>query len=98
MQAIKDTYEDKSRVDAPIIRRLAQEASGVEHTPKNSGLTDRELDILKLVVSGDPYKIIARKMGIREATVRTHVSNILGKLNLANRSQLVIYSMTNKLF
>jgi two-component system, NarL family, response regulator LiaR len=98
LQAIKDTYEEKSRMDAPIIRRLAQEAAGGGHTNRAADLTEREMEILRLVVSGDPYKIIARKIGIREATVRTHVSNILSKLNLTNRSQLVIYSVKNQLF
>lgn len=98
LQAIKDTFQENSRIDASIMRRLVQEAAGMDRNMRRISMTDRETEILKLVVSGDPYKLIAKKMGIREATVRTHVSNILGKLNLSNRSQLVIYSIANKLF
>jgi NarL family two-component system response regulator LiaR len=60
-------------------------------------LTERELEVLKMVASGRPYKEIAYTMHVQDATIRTHVSNILGKLNLSNRSQLVLYAIDHKL-
>jgi two-component system, NarL family, response regulator LiaR len=97
LQAIRDIYEDKSHLDSAITRRLVREAQGGVHYSPDEPLTERELEILKLVVTGDPYKQIAKGMGIQEATVRTHVSNILGKLNLSNRSQLTMYAISHHL-
>jgi two-component system, NarL family, response regulator LiaR len=97
LQAIRDIYEDKTHLDSTITRRLVREAHGGRQPSVDEQLTDRELEILGLVVTGDPYKQIAKGMGIQEATVRTHVSNILGKLNLTNRSQLVMYAFSHHL-
>ena len=60
-------------------------------------LTEREVEVLKWVASGKPYKEIAHALHVQEATLRTHVSNILGKLNLSNRSQLVLFAIEQKL-
>lgn len=56
-------------------------------------LTDRELEVLRWVAKGTPNKEIALQIGISQATVRAHVSNILSKLNLENRSQMVLYAV-----
>ena len=97
LQAIRDIYEDKSHLDSAITRRLVQEAKRGKLSATNGELTERELTILQQVVTGDPYKQIANSMGIQVATVRTHVSNILRKLDLTNRSQLVVYAISHHL-
>jgi NarL family two-component system response regulator LiaR len=56
-------------------------------------LTQRELDILRLVAQGCSNKEIALKLSLSELTVRTHVSNILGKLHLASRTQAALYAL-----
>ena len=97
LQAIRDLAQDKTHLDTSITRRLVREAqSGRAQRPEDT-LTEREMEILRMVVGGDPYKWIAQKVGIQEATVRTHVSNILSKLGLANRSQLVMYAISHHL-
>jgi NarL family two-component system response regulator LiaR len=61
--------------------------------PTEDPLTKRELEILILVAQGLPNLEIAERLVISERTVRTHVSNILGKLHLANRTQAALYAL-----
>lgn len=56
-------------------------------------LTDRELEVLHLLAKGAANHEIAEKLVISEVTVRTHVSRILGKLNLTNRVQAALYAL-----
>jgi NarL family two-component system response regulator LiaR len=56
-------------------------------------LTAREVEILKLVAQGLPNQEIAEQFVISERTVRTHVTNILSKLHLANRTQAALYAL-----
>lgn len=55
-------------------------------------LTERELDVLKLVAEGQPNRDIAATLGISATTVRTHVSSLLTKLGLTNRTQLALFA------
>ena len=50
-------------------------------------LTDRETDVLRLIVKGNSNKEIASKPSISEATVKTHVNSLLGKLGVSDRTQ-----------
>ena len=56
-------------------------------------LTDRELEVLKLVARGRSNQEIAHQLVVSEGTVRTHVSNILDKLHLASRTQATLYAL-----
>ena len=67
-----------------------------EQQPVES-LTERELEVLSLVGHGRSNKEIATDLGITERTARTHVSNILGKLGLASRTQAALYAVEHKL-
>jgi DNA-binding NarL/FixJ family response regulator len=57
------------------------------------GLTAREIEILKLLATGQPNKQIARRLGISEKTVRNHVSHMYEKLQIYDRSQAVLYAV-----
>ena len=67
-------------------RRLAAPPSAVER------LTDREVQILRLVATGRPYKDIAADLALSHRTVQNHVQNILTKLHLDNRVQLARFA------
>jgi two-component system, NarL family, response regulator LiaR len=60
-------------------------------------LTEREMDVLRLIARGKSNKEIADSLVISEKTVKTHVSNILSKLHLADRTQAAIYALRQRL-
>ena len=61
--------------------------------PTEKPLTVREVEVLKLVARGLTNQEIADQLVVSERTVRAHISNILGKLHLANRSQAALYTL-----
>ena len=68
-----------------------QRSSGLP--PSEEPLTEREVEVLKLLTQGLQNKEIAEELVISERTVSTHVSNILSKLHLANRTQAALYAL-----
>jgi DNA-binding NarL/FixJ family response regulator len=64
----------------------------------NAGLTERELEVLKLISQGLSNNEIARQLSISEGTVKNHISNILSRLGLRDRIQAIIYARENDLF
>lgn len=94
IRAIRATARGLSSLNQAIARRLVTELSG-EHPTATSreALTARESDVLRQVARGLSNEEIAEALHISEATVRTHVSNILFKLNLANRTQAALYAL-----
>ena len=70
--------------------------SGAPTRPREP-LTDREREVLALVAKGHANKEIAALLDITERTARTHVSNILGKLELASRTQAALWAIEHKL-
>jgi NarL family two-component system response regulator LiaR len=97
LAAIRDINNDVPVLAPNITRKLMHETQTKPEETDIKDLTERELEVLKMVASGKPYKEIAFTLHVQEATIRTHVSNILGKLNLSNRSQLVLYAIDHKL-
>jgi two-component system nitrate/nitrite response regulator NarL len=63
--------------------------------PNISELTDREREILKHIHDGESNKLIARKLGIAEATVKVHVKHLLKKLNLKTRVEAAVWAAKN---
>jgi NarL family two-component system response regulator LiaR len=97
LKAIRETYQGIPHLNPNIARRLFRELREQdEHTPQEV-LTGRQMEILRYVAQGAPNRAIAEALGVQEATVRAHVSNILSKLDLTNRSQLVLYAVRKKL-
>ena len=78
------------RVAARVLQNIRGENS--EEQPLFTELTDRELDVLKLIAKGLTNSQIAGKLVISENTVKGHVSNILSKLHLADRTQVAVYA------
>jgi NarL family two-component system response regulator LiaR len=78
------------RVAARVLREMQQ------HSPLED-LTTRELEVLTLIARGRSNGEIASELVIGEGTVKTHVSNILSKLHLADRTQAAIYALQQRL-
>ncbi|MHA6615748.1 response regulator [Pseudonocardia sp. DLS-67] len=89
--ALYAAARDEVFLDAAVARRLAQEIRG----PRSglAALTSREREILVLVAAGMSNKEIAAELVISERTARTHVSNVLGKLNLTSRTQAALVAV-----
>jgi DNA-binding NarL/FixJ family response regulator len=76
--------------------RPAQPAAAPAHDP--DALTDREREVLELLVEGvTSNRKLARQLGVSENTIKFHVRNILDKLHLHNRAQVVSYAIRNKI-
>jgi NarL family two-component system response regulator LiaR len=93
LQAIRDVYHGESSLHPAIARKLIGELHQPSTAiPAGDELTDREIEVLGLVAQGLSNQEIADHLVISERTVRKHVSNILGKLHLANRTQAALYA------
>jgi DNA-binding NarL/FixJ family response regulator len=89
-RAIKAAAAGQVQLSPAAAARLVREV----RTPENpETLTDRENDVLKLIARGMSNKEIARELGIGEKTVKTHVSNILGKMGVLSRTQAALQAV-----
>lgn len=94
IHAIRQVYKGESPLSPVIARKVLQEISRPsEQELSEDPLTEREVDILQHIAKGRSNREIAEVLVLSEATVRTHVSNILGKLHLANRTQAALYAL-----
>jgi NarL family two-component system response regulator LiaR len=94
VRAIHQVHRGEPSLEPSIARKVLYELA---HPPKNpptpDPLTERELDVLRLIAQGHSNREIAGHLVITEMTVRTHVSNILSKLHLASRTQAALYAL-----
>jgi len=94
LQAIRDVYHGDLSLHPTIARKLIDEINRPSHLPlTDTPLTKREIAVLKLIARGLTDKQIAQNLSITIRTVRYHVSNILSKLHLANRTQAALYAL-----
>ena len=94
LQAIRDVHQGESSLHPTIARKLVDELhQPTNQPPTGEALTEREVQVLGLVAQGLANQEIADRLFIAERTVRKHVSNILGKLHLANRTQATLYAL-----
>jgi NarL family two-component system response regulator LiaR len=75
-----------------IAQRLMAEVTTPSHQDPAAGLTARELEVLQLIAQGRSNAEIAAELVITERTVKAHVSNLLGKLHLSDRTQAAVYA------
>lgn len=94
VQAIQQVHRGESSLHPSVARMVLQELSDPSaQGPSAEVLTVRELEVLGLVAQGCSNREISDLLTISEATVRTHVSNILSKLNLCSRTQAALYAL-----
>ncbi len=93
-RAIKAAAQGQVQLAPEAAVRLMREvrAPEVKAPPATETLTERETEVLKLVAQGRANKEIAAELGIGEKTVKTHVSNLLGKLGVQSRTQAALYA------
>lgn len=96
VEAIRAAHRGEARLHPDIMRKLMEQVA-IQSTPQREmqgeSLTERELDVVRLVAQGRNNHEIAQDLVISEKTVKTHISNILGKLHLEDRTQLAIYAI-----
>lgn len=97
VDAIRKVYRGEALLHSAIAAKLMLELSEQERHPSGEVLTERELDVLRLLAKGLSNRDIASELFISEKTVKTHVSNILAKLHLADRTQAALYAVRRKL-
>lgn len=96
IEAIQAAVRGEARLHPDITRKLMKQvASHADHIHEShvEELTDRELQVVRLVAQGFSNHDIAKELVISEKTVKTHISNILSKVHLQDRTQLAIYAI-----
>jgi NarL family two-component system response regulator LiaR len=104
LRAIRAAQQGEAQLHPEITKKLMSQvvAKATQPVPPQrqteefdhlAELTERELEVLRLIAQGLNNREIARQLIISEKTVKTHVSNILSKLNLADRTQAAIYAL-----
>ena len=96
VEAIRAVHRGEARLHPDIARKLMEQVAQQASPSRESrleDLTEREHEVIKLVAKGNSNQEIANILVISEKTVKTHVSNILGKLQLEDRTQLAIYAI-----
>ena len=105
VQAVREVYLGKVQLHPEVAKKLMQAVAtekeepttGQAGTRSDDGLTEREQEVLQLIADGRNNREIAAKLVISEKTVKTHVSSILSKLNLDDRTQAAIYALRHGL-
>jgi two-component system NarL family response regulator len=100
-QAIRVVAEGQSLISPSMAAKLIDEFKEISRSDREPGgiprLTDRELEVLRLVAKGLNNREVAKQLFISENTVKNHVRNILDKLQLHSRMEAVMYAVREKL-
>jgi NarL family two-component system response regulator LiaR len=102
-RAVRAAYLGQVQLHPEVARKLMSAVAAGEETPASRSpepldeLTQREVEVLQLIAGGLNNREIAEKLVISDKTVKTHVSNILSKLHLEDRTQAAIYALRHGL-
>ncbi len=100
IKAVRGTVEGKSFVDPVVARKLLGQVAGQQTQPATlltSKLTGREVDVLSLLARGLTNADIAARLHLSEGTIRNHVSAIIAKLDVADRTQAAVIAIEHGL-
>lgn len=100
--AIRAAYAGESPLDSEVQKRLIARfqrpaSTAPRRKPAHDALTERELDVLRLLTEGKSNKEIANELFIGDRTVKSHLSAIFQKLDVADRTQAALYAVRNGL-
>jgi DNA-binding NarL/FixJ family response regulator len=96
VRAVRAVAQGESALDPAVTAKvMAQLASGKPAGAQEAveGLTERELDVLRLAAKGHTNRAIGQKLNISDRTVQGHLANIFGKLNVNTRTEAVLLAM-----
>lgn len=94
VDAVMQVSRGESSLHPTIARKVIRELSqGTPHMGNREMLTDREVEVIRLVAQGFSNQEIAEQLCLSKLTVRTHISNILTKLHLENRTQAALFAL-----
>jgi NarL family two-component system response regulator LiaR len=94
IEAVRKAARGEAVLHPRVAARVVQEIRGAPRDAFNpfTDLSERELEVLKLIADGANNTEIAERLVISEKTVKSHVSNILSKLHVADRTQAAVYA------
>lgn len=95
--AIRKTVSGESVLEPEVTSKMIHRMRNTSGNPLHEQLTDREMEVLLLIAQGKSNQEIADELFIALKTVKTHVSNILSKLEVQDRTQAVVYAFQNGL-
>lgn len=93
IRAVRTVHQGESSLHPTVAHKLIHRFQRSSEENQTESLTAREIKVLRLIAEGLSNHDIAKKLFISEPTVRTHVSNILRKLRLDNRTQAALYAL-----
>lgn len=96
-EAIRKTVSGESVLEPEVTSKMINRMRNTNSHPLHEQLTDREMEVLLLIAQGKSNQEIADELFIALKTVKTHVSNILSKLEVQDRTQAVVYAFQNGL-
>lgn len=108
-QAVQAVHRGIYQLDPAVMSRVMASLTGLKRAEspvpvplapgslKHAGLTDREIEVLRLIAQGATNREIAETLVISEGTVKNHISNILSRLGLRDRTQAAIYAREHAL-
>jgi DNA-binding NarL/FixJ family response regulator len=94
-RAVRAVHEGKSALDPEITRKVMAHLSGARATAAVERLTDRELEVLRLVAKGFTNKAIGLQLGISDRTVQGHLAKIYDKLQASSRTEAVMRAVSS---
>lgn len=96
-EAIRRTYSGEEIIEEEVSKKIKEDELNGDRRKLHQTLTNRELEVLHLIAEGLPNQEIADELFITLKTVKTHVSNILSKLEVSDRTQATIYAFKHHL-
>jgi NarL family two-component system response regulator LiaR len=96
VKAIRTVHAGEGLLHPAVAARLMEEVAAAGGRAAPDSLTPRERQVVGLIARGHSNKRIALELGISEKTVKTHVSSILGKLGLTDRTQVALHAVRER--